>query len=143
MSHELRTPLNGVIGYAEMIKEGVMGPVQPPIYSNYIENIHSSGKHMLTLIEEVLSLSETEFGTIQIDDQTVNLDEVMPGELQEFESLCERSPGNCKLYFDVDVPELRGQERLRSRSYVIEPTQEFMKGAQRIFGADNIALKGN
>jgi DNA polymerase-3 subunit alpha len=73
----------------------------------------------------------------------VNVDEVMPGELREFKSLCERSPGNCKLYFDVDAPELRGQERLRSRSYVIEPTAEFMKGAQRLFGADNIALKGN
>ncbi|PSQ95906.1 MAG: DNA polymerase III subunit alpha [Bacteroidetes bacterium SW_9_63_38] len=74
---------------------------------------------------------------------TVNLDEVMPRELQEFQSFCERSPGNCKLYFDVDAPELRGQERLRSRAYVVEPTAEFMKGAQRIFGTDNIALKGN
>jgi DNA polymerase-3 subunit alpha len=73
---------------------------------------------------------------------TVNLDEVMPAELQEFQTLCERSVGNCKLYFDVDAPELRGQERLRSRSYVIEPTQEFMKGAQRIFGTKNIALRG-
>jgi DNA polymerase-3 subunit alpha len=73
----------------------------------------------------------------------VNLDEVMPEELHEFKSFCEQSPGNCKLYFDVDAPELRGQERLRSRSYVVEPTAEFMKGAQRIFGADNIALKGN
>jgi DNA polymerase-3 subunit alpha len=73
---------------------------------------------------------------------TVNLDEVQPQALQEFQSFCERSPGNCKLYFDVDAPELRGQERLRSRTYVVEPTQEFMKGAQRIFGTDNIALKG-
>jgi DNA polymerase-3 subunit alpha len=67
----------------------------------------------------------------------------MPDELQTFRQLCERTDGNCTLYFDVDAPELRGQERLRSRAYVIEPTAEFMRGAQRIFGADNIALKGN
>jgi DNA polymerase-3 subunit alpha len=73
---------------------------------------------------------------------TVNLDEVRPEALREFKSFCERSPGNCKLYFDVDAPELRGQERLRSRAFVVEPTQEFMKGAQRIFGTKNIALKG-
>jgi len=73
---------------------------------------------------------------------TVNLDEVMPEELREFRTLCERSVGNCTLYFDVDAPELRGRERLRSRSFVVEPTAEFMKGARRIFGADNIALKG-
>jgi DNA polymerase-3 subunit alpha len=73
---------------------------------------------------------------------TVHLDEVVPDELRQFKALCERSVGNCTLYFDVDAPELRGQERLRSRSYVVEPTAEFMKGARRIFGADNIALKG-
>jgi len=74
---------------------------------------------------------------------TVDLEQVMPDELRTFQQLCERTDGNCTLYFDVDAPELRGQERLRSRAYVIEPTAEFMRGAQRIFGPDNIALKGN
>lgn len=74
---------------------------------------------------------------------TVDLDQVMPDELQTFRQLCERTEGNCTLYFDVDAPELRGQERLRSRAYVVEPTAEFMRGAQRIFGPDNIALKGD
>ncbi|WP_263785452.1 DNA polymerase III subunit alpha [Salinibacter grassmerensis] len=74
---------------------------------------------------------------------TVDLDQVMPDELRTFRQLCEQTEGNCTLYFDVDAPELRGQERLRSRAYVVEPTAEFMRGAQRIFGSDNIALKGN
>jgi DNA polymerase-3 subunit alpha len=74
---------------------------------------------------------------------TVDLEQVVPEELRSFKQLCERTDGNCTLYFDVDAPELRGQERLRSRAYVIEPTAEFMRGAQRIFGPDNIALKGN
>ena len=73
---------------------------------------------------------------------TVDLEQVMPDELRSFRQLCERIDGNCTLYFDVDAPELRGQERLRSRAYVVEPTAEFMRGAQRLFGADNIALKG-
>ena len=77
MSHELRTPLNGVIGYAEMMKEEVMGPIEPSVYRNYVANIHSSGKHMLTLIEEVLSLSETEFGTIQLDECSLDVREAV------------------------------------------------------------------
>ena len=77
MSHELRTPLNGVIGYAEMMKEEVMGPVDPPVYRGYVENIHSSGQHMQTLIDEVLSFSETEFQTIQLDEQPVELAEAI------------------------------------------------------------------
>ena len=74
---------------------------------------------------------------------TVDLDQVMPDELHTFRQLCEQTEGNCTLYFDVDAPDLRGQERLRSRAYVVEPTAEFMRGAQRIFGSENIALRGN
>jgi signal transduction histidine kinase len=89
MSHELRTPLNGVIGYAEMIKEEVMGPVQPPIYRNYVDNIHSSGKHMLTLVEEVLSLSETEFGTIQLDERTQDVHEAVQSAAETLQPLAQ------------------------------------------------------
>ena len=74
---------------------------------------------------------------------TVDLQQVLPDELRSFQQLCQRIDGNCTLYFDVDAPELRAQERLRSRAYVVEPTAEFMRGAQRIFGPDNIALKGS
>jgi len=68
MSHELRTPLNGVIGYAEVIKDEVMGPIRPKVYRTYGEHIHTSGQHMLELIEEVLSLSETEFGQAALEE---------------------------------------------------------------------------
>ena len=73
MSHELRTPLNGVIGYAEMIRDEIMGPVQPPIYKSYAEHIHTSGTHMLTLIDEVLSLSQSEFGHTRLDERDLDL----------------------------------------------------------------------
>jgi len=73
MSHELRTPLNGVIGYAEMIRDEIMGPVQPPVYKSYAEHIHTSGTHMLTLIDEVLSLSQSEFGHTRLDERDLDV----------------------------------------------------------------------
>ena len=73
----------------------------------------------------------------------INLNTTLPEHMQKLQRLCERNRGNCTLYFDVQAPELPTRERLRSRKYVIEPTAEFMKGAQRLFGEDSVALKGN
>jgi DNA polymerase-3 subunit alpha len=106
-------------------------------------NVEVRGGNVKVIAKDVNPMWKVREQMVQEVVLTVNLDEVMPNELREFQTLCERSAGNCKLYFDVDAPELRGQERLRSRAYVVEPTAEFMKGAQRIFGTDNIALKGN
>ncbi len=106
-------------------------------------NVEVRGGNVKVIAKDVNPMWKVREQMVQEVVLTVNLDEVMPDELREFKTLCERSAGNCKLYFDVDAPELRGQERLRSRAYVVEPTAEFMKGAQRIFGTDNIALKGN
>jgi len=106
-------------------------------------NVEVRGGNVKVIAKDVRPMWKVREQMVQEVVLKVNLDEVMPEELREFQSFCERSAGNCKLYFDVDAPELKGRERLRSRSYVIEPTAEFMKGAQRIFGADNIALKGN
>ena len=74
---------------------------------------------------------------------TVDLEQLFADQLDAFRILCENNPGNCTLYFDVHAPEINGRERLRSRQFVIEPTAEFMRGARRIFGPDNISLKGN
>ena len=106
-------------------------------------NVEVRGGNVKVIAKDVRPMWKVREQMVQEVVLKVNLDEVMPEELREFQSFCARSAGNCKLYFDVDAPELKGRERLRSRSYVIEPTAEFMKGAQRIFGADNIALKGN
>jgi DNA polymerase-3 subunit alpha len=135
-------------GEGEMvIFSNILDRVQPYLEVDNVilvkGNVEVRGGNVKVIAKEINPMWKVREQMVNEVVLKVNLDEVMPGELREFKSLCERSPGNCKLYFDVDAPELRGQERLRSRSYVVEPTQEFMKGAQRIFGADNIALKGN
>jgi signal transduction histidine kinase len=114
MSHELRTPLNGVIGYAEMIKEEVMGPIDPPVYRDYIQTIHGSGLHMLQLVEEVLSLSETEFGTIQIDDRPVETRDAVRNAVETLQPLAqsrsiklEADPGSAAVTVSADPGKLR------------------------------------
>jgi len=106
-------------------------------------NVEVRGGTVKVIAKDVTPMWKVREQMVQEVVLRVDLDEVLADELHELKVLCERSTGNCTLYFDVDAPELRGRERLRSRAYVIEPTAEFMKGAQRILGTDNIALKGD
>lgn len=73
MSHELRTPLNAILGFAEMIKGETFGPVGNEKYKSYIEDIHSSGVHLLNLINEVLDLSRIEAGKHELSEEAIDL----------------------------------------------------------------------
>jgi two-component system, cell cycle sensor histidine kinase PleC len=64
MSHELRTPLNAILGFSEVMKQEVFGPHSSPSYREYASDIHSSGQHLLNLINEILDLSRIEAGSL-------------------------------------------------------------------------------
>ena len=66
MSHELRTPLNAIIGFSEVLKDGVAGELQGPQHE-YVSDIHSSGQHLLALINDILDLSKIEAGKMSLD----------------------------------------------------------------------------
>ncbi|MGO8919374.1 MAG: ATP-binding protein [Stellaceae bacterium] len=72
MSHELRTPLNAIIGFSEMIRDALMGPVSAR-YRDYANDIHSSGTHLLRLINGVLDLSKVEAGKLELHEETIDL----------------------------------------------------------------------
>ena len=62
MSHELRTPLNAIIGFSEVLIERMFGELNEK-QDDYLKDIHSSGKHLLSLINDILDLSKVEAGT--------------------------------------------------------------------------------
>ncbi|WP_291741367.1 HAMP domain-containing sensor histidine kinase [Bauldia sp.] len=73
MSHELRTPLNAILGFSEVMKGEVLGPIENESYRDYAANIHESGKHLLDLINEILDLSRIEAGHYELYEEPVNL----------------------------------------------------------------------
>ena len=73
MSHELRTPLNAILGFAEIIKDETFGPIGNERYKSYIGDIHSSGAHLLALINEVLDLSRIEAGKHELQEEAIDL----------------------------------------------------------------------
>jgi two-component system cell cycle sensor histidine kinase PleC len=74
MTHELRTPLNAVIGFSELIQEEVYGPIQPARYREYAGLIGDSGKHLLSLINDVLDLSKIEAGQMELHVECLSPD---------------------------------------------------------------------
>jgi PAS domain S-box-containing protein len=76
MSHELRTPLNAIIGFAEVIKDQMFGPVGQNKYADYAKDIHSSGRHLLAVINDILDLSKLEAGKLELRESEVSLHHV-------------------------------------------------------------------
>src|SRR5512143_3890641 len=70
MSHELRTPLNAIIGFSEVLQDGLVGALSEQQHK-YIGNIFSSGKHLLSLINDILDLSKVEAGKMTLDLEPV------------------------------------------------------------------------
>jgi len=76
MSHELRTPMNAILGYSEMLIEDAEDKGQEHMVAD-VENIHRAGKHLLTLINNVLDLSKIEAGKTEIFAETFDADEMI------------------------------------------------------------------
>jgi signal transduction histidine kinase len=66
MSHELRTPLNAIIGFSELIAREFRGTLDDERYREYVEDIHRSGRHLLSLINDILDLSKIEAKEVQL-----------------------------------------------------------------------------
>src|ERR1700731_2616365 len=77
MSHELRTPLNAILGFSEVMKAELFGTHAVPAYKEYASDIHSSGQHLLMLINEILDLSRVEAGRYELKEEAVALTHVV------------------------------------------------------------------
>ncbi|MCB1491580.1 MAG: HAMP domain-containing histidine kinase, partial [Rhodobiaceae bacterium] len=76
-SHEVRTPLNAIIGFAEVMKEEQFGAMGNARYLEYAHDIHRSGIHVLSLINDLLDLSKIEAGKVDLTFTGVNLNELV------------------------------------------------------------------
>lgn len=77
MSHELRTPLNSILGFSELMKEELMGPIGNPQYKEYVSHISHSGHHLHAVLTDILDLSKIEAGAMEIHDEVFDLRELV------------------------------------------------------------------
>ena len=77
MSHELRTPLNAILGFSEVIGSQAFGRQAVDRYAAYADDIHQSGRHLLSIIDDILDLSKVEAGHAELSEREVALDDVV------------------------------------------------------------------
>ena len=111
MSHELRTPLNAILGFSEVMKTEVFGEHTVPAYKEYSADIHSSGVHLLGLINEILDLSRIEAGRYELNEESISLVAIV----EDCHHLLKLRASNRGIHiremFEKDLPRLWADER--------------------------------
>ncbi|MCF6302431.1 MAG: HAMP domain-containing histidine kinase [Devosiaceae bacterium] len=111
MSHELRTPLNAIIGFSEVLKSELLGPHAVPQYKEYAGDIHTSGQHLLNLINELLDLSRIEAGKYDLNEEVVSLRDVADDCLRMMKIRAKAKNIELVEMIDDDLPKIWGDER--------------------------------
>ena len=111
VSHELRTPLNAIIGFSEAIRSQIFGPVGNNRYMEYAEDIHASGKHLLSLINDILDISKIEAQKFDIVDEDVLLDEVVASSVRLVSTSAQDKNIHLVTELAQGLPMLRGDGR--------------------------------
>src|SRR4051812_1871288 len=110
MSHELRTPLNAVIGFSEVLSQGIFGDVNEK-QKEYLEDILSSGKHLLSLINDILDLSKIEAGRMELDPTTFSLANALNSGLTIVRERASRHGIALQAALPSDLPAIVADER--------------------------------
>ena len=110
MSHELRTPLNAIIGFSEALKDGLIGELSDT-QKEYIGDIFSSGRHLLSLINDILDLSKVEAGMMTLEIEDVDVKSLLASSL----SIVKEKASVQQIQVELEIGEDLGMPRLDMR----------------------------
>jgi len=111
MSHELRTPLNAIIGFSHVWVTEMFGKVENPRYLDYAKDINESSNHLLSLIDDILDVSQIEKGTIAINESLNSIPLSINSCLRMLESTASDHNITFSITIPDDVPQLRADRR--------------------------------
>ncbi len=104
MSHELRTPLNAIIGFADLMRLQLLGPLEPPRYLDYVRDIHNSGVHLLHMINELLDMAKIEAGHVDLHEDVIDLHDIGVEVLRMLRQSIERARVTLKVAMPAALP---------------------------------------
>jgi signal transduction histidine kinase len=110
MSHELRTPLNAIIGFSQVLRQRLFGELNPK-QEEYLDDILSSGNHLLALINDVLDLSKVEAGQVELEVATFSLREALERGVVMVRERAAEGRVRLALELTAEVDLVRGDER--------------------------------
>ncbi len=111
MSHELRTPLNAILGFSEIISQECFGPVGSERYRDYAGDIHSSGAHLLSLINDLLDVAKIEAGRMDISPNLLDAARVFDIALKLINTKAREKDQTLAITVEPNAPPLYADER--------------------------------
>jgi signal transduction histidine kinase len=111
MSHELRTPLNAVIGFSDVLRDQMFGALNEK-QMEYVNDIHTSGRHLLTLINDILDMSKIEAGRMDLQVSSFSLPEVLRNSVSLLRERATRQGIALSLDIDPNIDVIEADERL-------------------------------
>ena len=111
VSHEVRTPLNAIIGFAEVMREERFGPVGNERYKDYLRDIHSSGTHVMSLINDLLDLSKIEAGRMELDPTPIDANRIISDCVGLMQTQASRGRVIMRMSLAPALPMIKADER--------------------------------
>jgi signal transduction histidine kinase len=152
VSHELRTPLNAIIGFAEVIKNGVMGPIQPAAYKGYLDDIWTAATHLGRVINDILDLTKAEAGKMQVDRAEFNVVDILDRVRRIMQEQAMRARVRLEIEGSADPIRITSDERktqqillnLLSNAIKFTPPEgHVIMSARRLSGRVEITVRDN
>ncbi len=135
MSHELRTPLNAIIGYSEMLKEDLADEGMEDFVPD-LDKIHGAGKHLLSVITDILDLSKMESGNVELYNETFAVAELVQEVVTATQPLVESNSNTLTVECPDDMdPMVADRSRLHRILFnLMSNAAKFTEGGQILFG---------
>ncbi len=118
MSHELRTPLNAILGFSEIMKNELMGPLGTPEYRDYAGDIHDSGAHLLEVINDILDISKIEAGKLELKEEQVSIKDLITKSVRLMKERAENAGLDITIDIEPDLPLLFADARLIKQNLI-------------------------
>ncbi len=145
MSHDLRTPLNAIIGFSEVIKDQLFGPIENNRYVSYASDIHKSGQELLGTINEIMELSEIEPEAERLEEDRVDLSDILESVLDVLSPKAFENDVKIIKSLDAEDVKFRGDRRKIKQvvAGVINNAIKYSKKGSKIELSTSITDKGD
>jgi len=111
MSHEFRTPLNAIIGFAQVLRDEMFGPLGNPRYRGYVGDILESGEHLLDLVNDILDLAKGDAGRLELEETVVDIKGLVEQSMRFVRDRAARERIAMETRLDSKLPRLLGDNR--------------------------------
>jgi PAS domain S-box-containing protein len=111
ISHEIRTPLNAILGFAEVMLEERFGPIGNDRYKEYLKDVHASGSHVISLVNDLLDLAKIEAGRLELSFTGVSLNDLVSSCVALLQPQAARDRIVMRMSFAPKLPPVVADER--------------------------------